>query len=216
MRAYILRNTRRLAKFRTEALEHIQSLDKSVQQLKVQPDTNASNVSVAGLFLSHHKSCRLNLDDAVIVLRNLTQTSTMDSRHYSMKDIQSLVDRKANSLIASQNLPGQSTVFPRLTDNVRRDPLNSQREFQARSPSNKRNTFRGRQKRTISFEQPTSAVCYNCRERGHYRGSQECKEPSTYTKKKRSRVDQGQTKPTDYQGPNTPFFREGSGGKNSN
>ena len=90
-----------LSDFRSQTISFIRSLDVAAEDLKVTAENNPAKTSVADLFLPRHPSCRLNLDDAVTVLRKLTQTSSMDAPQFSMKDVQALVDRKVRSLIGT-------------------------------------------------------------------------------------------------------------------
>ena len=90
-----------LSDFRSQTTSFIRSLYVAVEDLKATAENNAAKTSVADLFLPKHPSCRLNLDDAETVLRNLTQTTSMDAPRFSMKDFQALVDRNVRSLIGT-------------------------------------------------------------------------------------------------------------------
>lgn len=95
--------------YRSKNASLCRQLLRSIKDLKASPQGNSNKTSVDVRFLSQNKSCRLKLDDAVIILRNLTHISSMDSLQFSMKDVQAMVDRKVKSFLTSQ--PGTAR-FP--------------------------------------------------------------------------------------------------------
>lgn len=62
-------------------------------------------VKNADIFLSEYYTCCLNFYDAVLIMRNLTTATSTGYPSVSMKDGQALVDKKFQSLLASNGYP---------------------------------------------------------------------------------------------------------------
>lgn len=150
-----------------------------------------SKVNVVKMFLSEGQSCRLNLDDGVLVLRNLTTASSIESPSMSMKDVQALADKKIKAFLSShrqkppssggnqggnagQSFGGSSSV-PQSGNHANRN--GRERSGSASDRPNDGTSKANRQNR-----------CYDCDEPGHYHGDIPCKFPSVYTKKKKRLV----------------------------
>ena len=88
--------------YRSKKYSICRQLNRVKKQMKVTRQALSVKTGVSDHFLSHNKFFRLHLDDAVIVLRNLTQTSTIDSPQFSMNAFQAMVDRKVISFLTSQ------------------------------------------------------------------------------------------------------------------
>ena len=118
----------------------------------------------------------------------------MDAPQFSMKDVQALVDRKVRSFNDNQGKPGSASIFDLLSEANPRD--GPKKENRISIPPSRGNSSRGNRKRQLSSDNPTQSLCYDCGERGHYRGAPECKDRSAFNKRKRcaatpAMVDQG-------------------------
>ena len=145
-----------LSDIRSQTISFIRALEIVVQDLKVTADRNAAKTSVADLFLPQHSSYRINLDDEVIVLRNLTETTSMDSSQFSMKEFLAWIDRKFKSFIGTHGKPGSTRIFERLHEVV---PCHRQlKNTRMGPPSTRSNTSRGSGKRQVSSDPETQSI----------------------------------------------------------
>ena len=197
--------------YRSTNVSRGRQLLRSINELNANPQGNPNRTSVADRFLSQNKLCRLNVDDAVIVLRNLTQTSFMDSPRFSMKDVQPMVDdRKVRSFHSSHLGTEKVSILARMGDgNTHKYPTTS--PFQ-RPPARGIGTtpLRNRPKRSLGNGEGANATCFDYGETGHHRGENCCKEPSAFTRKKNAhRSDSGKHLVAASSGPG--FFAEAPG-----
>lgn len=100
-----------LSDFRSQKISFICSLDFAVQDLKVTTKRNSAKRSIADKFLRQYISCRLYHDDTVIVLQNLTQTTSIESPQLSLNDVQASVEGNVKSLIGAHRKPSPTRIF---------------------------------------------------------------------------------------------------------
>ena len=108
----------------------------------------------------------LKLDDAVTVLRNLTQTASMNAPQLSMKDFQAFLDRIIRSLIGTEGIVGSISIFDRLPDGNLRHGL--KKDNRTGLPPSRGNASRGGRKQQLSSEHLILNLCYDCGEHSHY------------------------------------------------
>lgn len=152
--------------FRSKCIDTVKLLVPAMQDVEQLLERREENVAVEDILMADQKQVVLNLDDAVTVLRSLTQANQTSSlSHMSSRDINALVDRKVSSLLASHNL---GHIMPRKGG-----------AGSSKSTQRTRTASRGRgRKRTRTEQDGNSGRCYDCGEDGHYRGDDACKSPS--------------------------------------
>ena len=149
----ILANRRQVERF-SDALE------QAVQEIKSVP---AELPSAGELLLRTALRCRLNLDDAVTVIRNLSFNGQNDAQMYARAEIDNIVGQKVQFAMLTLS-KGQVHTS---------QGSESKRQRQSRRPSLQS------QKRKSSSD----SFCYDCEDPNHMSGSPECKNPSFLTKK---------------------------------
>jgi len=142
---------------------------------------STATASVGSRLLRVAPRCRLNLDDAVVVLRNLSFSPSKEAQSYSKSEIENIVGQKVQSALLSfsQTAKGQSSVMSRLGTTTNETKKGGSKRKNKGTKSSK-NTPTGK---SASNKQN---VCYDCGSDDHFRGSDQCEEPSFMTKKIKS------------------------------
>ena len=116
--------------------------------------------------------CRLNLDDAVVVLRNLSFSPSKEKQMYSRTDIEDIVSQKVqNALFALSEAPRKSPLLNRL------GPTRARVAQAPRAPNEVVKRKSGRS---------THDFCYDCGSTSHIRGDEQCHSSSFMTKRLKS------------------------------
>ena len=95
--------------FRSTSIDYIKQIVPIIQGIKYQTSSKASASSVSSTFLADQHHVTLNLDDAVQVLRSITQSPSdvPASSKLSAKDIDAMVNRKFNALLSVHKSSGK-------------------------------------------------------------------------------------------------------------
>ena len=189
--------------FRSMSIDYIKKIVPLIQDLKDQTVSKSSASTVSSTFLSDQRHITLNLDDAVQVLRSITQApSSMSANKLSAKDIDALVNRKVNALLSSHKISTkQASSGKSNNDRARQDNRNDKS-----GGSRKR-------KRDDTASDSSNERCFDCGEDDHRRGSTACQKPSYLTLMIRKRREDRQGG-SSYGGENLDskkFFRKRSG-----
>ena len=139
------------------------ALEKAVQEIKSVP---VELPSAGELLLRTAPRFRLNLDDDVTVIRNLSFNGQNGAKMYTRAEIDTIVGHKVQSAMLTLS-KGQFHTS---------QGSESKRQGQSCRPSPQS------QKRNSSSD----SFCYDCGDPNHMSGSPECKTPSFLTKKRRS------------------------------
>jgi len=187
------------ANFRSQCMELMGLLDKLMNDMKSTIVAERVTDSVANLFISEQNRTKLHLDDAVSVLRNLTETRKSSAQTFTMSEVQSMVERQVNQALLAANGP------------FRQDRNAGNRNPSASSNGKGNNNRRNKRSRDSS-ERNDDDVCFDCGDAGHRRRDLSCKSPSYLTKKRRSEQAERNTGDSDKDGKkkNSSFFRKGS------
>ena len=114
----------------------------------------------------------MNLDDAVVVLRNMSLSPSKEKQMYSRTDIENIVGEKVQTaLFALSEAPHKSPVLTRLGP----ARVRFAEAPRAHNAGVKRKSGRS-----------THDFCYDCGSTSHTRGEDECHSPSFMTKKLKS------------------------------
>jgi len=188
-----------LLDFRSDCLPLIAKMTETLRHINQEHQAGTKD-DVSGLVLSKQNRCKLHLEDAVSVLGNLTLTSGGPSATFSMKEVETLIDRNVQKalLSVSQNVAHPSSAGFR-----------SSKEQKGKSRPGKAQNFRGNAKRKTSALDLDDNTCFDCGVTGHKRGDAECKQPSYFTKKLKARKG-GKTSEKAEKGQEGSFFRRGS------
>ena len=157
--------------FRSTSIDYIKQIVPIIQTIKDQTSTKASTSSVSSTFLAGQRHVTLNLDDAVQVLRSITQSpSTVSASKLSAKDIDAMVNRKVNALLSVHKSSGKH-------------PSDGKPNNESGRLENRSGNIRGSRKRKRDKTTPdrSDERCFDCGAKDHRRGSSECKKPSYLT-----------------------------------
>ena len=141
----------------------VSSIDATLQE---------STADLGGRLLRPNARCRWNLDDAVVVLRNLSFSPSKEKQMYHRTDIENMVAQKVQTtLFALSEAPRKSPVFTR---------LGPARACFAEAPRPLNAVVRRKSGRS------THDFCYDCGSTSCIRGEDECHSPSFMSKKLKS------------------------------
>ena len=174
-----VKNAHRLVKFVDKTLTEFVDESKQTTDANGEPikDVVVPTTVYGSVLLQTKPRCRLNLDDAVIVLQNLSFSPGNDQRTYTKSELQTIIGKEIQTAMLSyaSNQKGNKSNVPDRTGST---PPKKYRK--AKNPPKGDN--RNEKKRP----REESEFCKDCGSNEHSRGSDECKTPSFYTKKLKS------------------------------
>ena len=139
--------------------------------------------------------CRLNLDDAVSVLRNLSFSPSKDAPTYTKAQLDNMVNQRVQKALLAFTQKDSHTQGQKSND------ANSKKG--RRHKNQNRQNQQGRSSTPIPTKSGKRPRCYDCGSSDHVRGDDECKSPAFWTKKLRSEGFYDRKEPTSGRSKNT-------------
>lgn len=181
----------------------ISELQETLSELEVTTSANLASRSVAHLFSLPTSAYKIHLDDAVTVLRNITQfSSTQKGPSDGPSKELSAMMAQFKSLLQSHNNNKSSTAGNSTNPHARQNRRQNTKPFRSQR-SEHYVTTQQRNRGEKRKPDDDSDVCLDCGKRGHWRGDPKCENPSYATKKKRMVKSQTPTQ-------SRPDFHKGS------
>ena len=162
-----------VAKFAVKRInKHIKDIEVHTKESQDnEKETDESSKTAGNILLRVAPRCRLNLDDAVVVLRNLSFSSGKEKTSYSKAEIENIVGQRVQSaMLAMSKSAGPSTGSGA-----------SRGSSSKASKKNKKNKDKKENKRKAS--EVDNDFCYDCGSTTHRRGDDSCPKPSFMTKR---------------------------------
>lgn len=179
-------------------------------EVNVETDDEDEDSSIEEMFKEKHSSFLIHFDDAVSVLRNLTQAQSTTKNMFTLDEVNQMFDRKMKSFFAGQGRAHPSTYPSKDNNNNRFNPRHDQDKLGRNSDGRKVVRFQDNgagssshhhsdspndnKKRPREENSPPAGLrCFDCGKTDHLCGSPLCKFPAWQTKQlwKKTKTDNG-------------------------
>ena len=121
--------------------------------------------------------CRLNLDDAVSVLRNLSFTPAKETPTYTKSQLDNMVNQRVQKALLA------FSSQERKNDQGDQNGQKVQRRSSKKKNKNRQTKIRNRSSDSTPNESGKRSRCYDCGATDHARGDDTCQNPAFWTRK---------------------------------